>query len=68
MSESQGGVCKICRRPPAFSTRGVLYVDHCHDTGRIRGLLCGQCNVGMGAFRDNAELLEIAATYLRTPN
>lgn len=41
MSEIQGGVCAICERPPK---KGRLYTDHCHVTGRVRGLLCPGCN------------------------
>ena len=43
----------------------MLSVDHCHVTGKIRGLLCHQCNVGLGAFKDSIENLECASEYLK---
>jgi Recombination endonuclease VII len=62
LSETQGNVCAICRRFPEGKTR--LSVDHDHETGKIRGLLCGNCNSGLGHFKDNPELLAVAITYL----
>jgi hypothetical protein len=62
MSEAQGGLCTICQRPPIGKTR--LSVDHCHKTLRVRGLLCDQCNTGLGMFQDNPEVLAAAITYL----
>lgn len=62
----QGGVCAICSSEPlggSTSTR-CLHVDHCHETGRIRGLLCSTCNTGLGLFKDSEELLWKAASYL----
>jgi hypothetical protein len=41
-----------------------LHLDHCHETGQTRGYLCGNCNLGLGLFRDNQKLLEKAAKYL----
>jgi hypothetical protein len=68
MSEAQHGVCAICGQPER-SKRGPdvkpLSVDHDHQTGRIRGLLCDRCNVGLGRFLDSTELLEKALEYLR---
>lgn len=64
MFTSQGGVCKICRKHVSTLGRG-LNVDHCHRTGRIRGLLCGQCNRGLGFFYDNVEYLESSIKYLK---
>lgn len=62
MFASQNGLCGICRK--AEETR-YLAVDHCHETGRIRGLLCAKCNTTIGRFRDDPEQLESAAAYLR---
>lgn len=58
---AQGGRCAICNEVP----RGVLCVDHCHRNGRVRGLLCRKCNMGIGLLRDDPELLAQAAAYLR---
>lgn len=62
--EKQGGVCAICRRDCRDSAKGVLCVDHDHDTGEIRGLLCSQCNAGLGNLSDNPEVIYAAASYL----
>jgi hypothetical protein len=59
----QCGVCKICLNPPSGKKKR-LAVDHCHITGKVRGLLCDHCNVGLGRFKDDAELLECAILYL----
>jgi hypothetical protein len=60
MLESQGGRCAICAR----GCRRRLAVDHCHATGRVRGLLCASCNLGIGKFGDSPELLLAAAIYV----
>jgi len=60
----QNGGCAICGQTDKWYS---LAVDHCHDTSRIRGLLCSQCNRGIGLFRDSPDLLEKAAAYLRHP-
>lgn len=60
---AQGGICAICGGPPT-QARKSLSVDHCHDTGKIRGLLCGSCNTGLGSFKDDKELLLKAHAYL----
>lgn len=57
----QGGVCAICGHPPIGAD---LNVDHDHITGRVRQLLCGPCNRGLGQFFENPETLEAAARYL----
>lgn len=59
--EGQAWACKICRRIPKR-----LYLDHCHDTGKVRGMLCLQCNSGLGSFEDNPERLQAAIEYLRS--
>jgi hypothetical protein len=64
MLEAQGGACAICKGTGP-GKRLVLCVDHDHVTGVTRALLCHRCNSGLGMFKDNPELLEAAATYLR---
>ena len=61
---TQNGVCAVCAEPPR-GRRKFLAVDHDHETGLVRGLLCTTCNVGLGALRDSPELLRAALTYLR---
>lgn len=63
MNASQNGVCKICNK--TCKTGRELAVDHCHVSGKIRGLLCSNCNTGLGAFKDNTESLEAAIKYLK---
>lgn len=53
--------CQICG-----TNAQTLHVDHCHDTGRVRGLLCGSCNRALGLFKDSPEVLEKAKQYLKT--
>jgi hypothetical protein len=61
--QRQGGVCAICAK--AETTGRRLAVDHCHKTGRIRGLLCALCNTAIGKLGDSPELVERALNYLR---
>jgi Recombination endonuclease VII len=62
MLAEQGGVCAVCFREP---TPGIsLHVDHDHETGRIRGLLCFRCNNALGDLEDDPALLRSAARYL----
>ena len=61
--EQQGGGCAVCGRPPREDIS--LHVDHDHDTGHIRGILCFRCNNGIGDFGHDLALLEAAAAYLR---
>ena len=62
MLEEQGGVCQICSKPQQRDMS--LSVDHDHATGAVRGLLCSDCNFGLGWFSDNTEKLKKAAEYL----
>ena len=63
-AELQGGVCAICGNPPRRERGRKLHVDHDHQTGQIRSLLCVRCNSGLGKFRDDPELLIAASKYL----
>lgn len=64
LHKAQEGVCALCRLPePVVSKR--LAVDHNHATGKVRALLCSNCNTGLGNLKDNPELLERAAAYVR---
>jgi hypothetical protein len=62
MLSKQDGVCAVCKKPDSEGKR--LAVDHCHNTGKIRGLLCGHCNTGLGKFFDNITYLTDAINYL----
>lgn len=59
----QDGVCAICAQPESIEGR-VLAVDHDHQSGAVRGLLCGRCNRAIGLLLDDPELLTRAANYL----
>lgn len=61
--ELQGGKCAICRRARTEDGR-ALHLDHCHSYGDFRGLLCHRCNIGIGLFDDDIELLQAAVRYL----
>ncbi len=64
----QDGRCAICGLPETLSRAGrvlQLAVDHCHASRTVRGLLCGDCNNGLGRFKDDPELLLRAAAYLK---
>jgi hypothetical protein len=56
----QRGVCAICQERPSKP----LVVDHCHDSGQVRGLLCSHCNAALGFMRDRPEVLARAIAYL----
>lgn len=60
----QNKVCAICKGNQ-LPHREYLSVDHCHDTGKVRGLLCEGCNLGLGHFKDNIKALNNAIEYLR---
>lgn len=73
MFETQRGVCAICGQPETMKqarsrnsvkTPSSLHVDHDHETGEVRGLICWKCNVGIVKLLDNRDLVESAAKYL----
>lgn len=66
----QNHLCYICKNPESsidkrYNKTRDLSVDHCHKTGKIRGLLCDKCNRGLGYFKDSIENLESAIQYLK---
>lgn len=70
MDEEQGGVCAICKRPETVKNARTglvwkLAVDHNHETGAVRGLLCSKCNSLLGDAEDSIERLQAAIDYLR---
>lgn len=69
MLKNQNGVCAICGKPETATNKGKiinLAVDHCHVSGKVRGLLCGNCNKGIGHLKDNPQTLRNAAEYLES--
>jgi hypothetical protein len=64
MVKNQNGCCKICLKP-FIGQRPCI--DHCHTTNKVRGLLCNQCNTGLGLFYDNPVFLTSAIVYLNEP-
>lgn len=75
LHERQRGRCAVCREPIPnlledldIDMRQASGVDHCHATGRVRGLLCRGCNHGLGGFNDDVEKLRRAVDYLNTCN
>jgi len=60
------GLCGICG--DVDGTGLALAVDHCHTSGKVRGLLCNNCNNGLGRFRDDEGLLQLAISYLKENN
>ena len=63
MIRAQRGRCWICRR--LFTSSKTTHVDHCHRTGRVRGVLCSNCNTALGKFGDDPEMLARAILYLK---
>lgn len=66
MESEQKGLCSICNNPQGYG-RKRLCVDHNHFTGKVRGLICVNCNLLLGHARDNVEILERCVAYLRRP-
>lgn len=67
---AQSNVCAICSKPQTRGYKGKertsLDIDHCHTTGKIRGLLCNACNRLLAAADDNLEVLRKAISYLES--
>ena len=61
----QDGCCAICGKHQTQDKRRFC-VDHCHETGNVRALLCNTCNTALGKFQDNEDLLRRAADYIRS--
>lgn len=67
--KEQNNVCAICKQPETLWNKRHLRpqnlsVDHCHTTGKIRGLLCNNCNRAIGMLKDNKNVLQAALDYL----
>lgn len=68
MFYSQGGLCAICSKHMCmcvqWGCKTLARIDHCHDSGAVRGMLCNECNMGLGKFKDSTSLLRKALAYL----
>lgn len=63
LHKQQGGICAICSKTEEANGK-ALAVDHDHETGRVRGLLCDDCNLALGRFQDSPDVLRRAINYL----
>jgi len=71
LHKKQNGVCAICFKPETATRNGKvksLAVDHCHTTGKIRGLLCYECNTGIGKLHESEKIFLAAIQYLKAFN
>ena len=66
MLDQQSNACSICKSKISSTRTSRLFVDHCHTTGKVRGLLCSSCNHGLGLFKDSPTLLKRAIGYLES--
>jgi hypothetical protein len=66
MLEEQGHRCKTCGTTKAGGKHGKFMVDHSHNTGKVRGLLCKSCNIALGEIKDNRQTLLNMVEYLET--
>ncbi len=62
MLKKQSGKCLICSKE--FATAKGTHIDHCHKTGKVRGILCSKCNKALGLFGDDVKILQTAILYL----
>jgi hypothetical protein len=66
MLENQNHACAICKSQNSGDKRSKrLSIDHCHQSGKIRGLLCSSCNKAIGLMKDSPELMLLAIGYLK---
>jgi hypothetical protein len=66
MLKEQNHKCKICSVDFLYNKHNTKpFIDHCHTTNKVRGLLCLHCNAGLGCFKDNTEALTKANNYLQ---
>ena len=65
MLPAQNNSCAICRAKKPGGRTKMFFIDHCHTTGKVRGLLCMRCNTGLGLFLDNTKFLSSAISYLK---
>lgn len=65
--QEQEGRCKCCSKETSGSKKG-WHVDHCHTTGKIRGILCANCNIALGQVNDSVEHLEQLIDYIKETN
>lgn len=68
MSVRQNNLCAICKQSPQMTNKRnqKLFLDHCHATGKIRGMLCNNCNIAIGHAKESVEILKAMITYLKT--
>jgi hypothetical protein len=59
----QNNMCKICNNE--FNSTKDTHIDHCHDSNIVRGLLCNNCNLALGQFNDNTDIMDNAIKYLQ---
>lgn len=64
----QEGLCAVCLSSLSDIPAHLIHRDHCHTTNTARGVLCHKCNVGLGMFNDNVDLLTRAIGYLKRPS
>ena len=67
MFEAQGGCCAVCGTDEPGG-KGTFHVDHCHDSGEVRALLCNGCNVALGMMDDDPERIRALADYAEAHN
>lgn len=63
MYKEQNGQCNICNKDIPYRGK-LIAVDHCHTTGKVRSILCSKCNIGLGQFNEDLELMQKAINYL----